>query len=148
VINTLSNGARPHLTRFRSPYGEPYQERSAGLAAEQAVASKFAVHVGWQMDSGDSADCQAPCFSGTEIANNIKKLIGTAPGQGSYGIVLMHGTYGWTYDAAKILFTPKTGYLATHNFKVATVEDVICWKYGMHSWEIVQKLNNQPRSPN
>ena len=55
----------------------------------------------------------------------------------SYGIVLMHGTYPWSYDAAKILFDPKTGYTQAHGFRLGTVEDVICWKYGKHSWELI-----------
>jgi hypothetical protein len=55
----------------------------------------------------------------------------------------MHGIFGWTYDAIQILFAPGTGYLAKNNFRVGTVEDAICWKYGKHSWEIIQG-----RSPN
>jgi hypothetical protein len=35
-----------------------------------------------------------------------------------------------------------------NKFRVGTVEDAICWKYGMHSWDIVQTLTKQPRSPN
>jgi hypothetical protein len=36
-----------------------------------------------------------------------------------------------------------------HGFKLATVEDAICWKYGKHSWEIVQQLNaGSMRAPN
>jgi hypothetical protein len=53
----------------------------------------------------------------------------------------MHGTYPWTYDAVKMLFDPTTGYIKTHKFRVGTVEDAICWKYGKHSWEIIQQLN-------
>jgi peptidoglycan/xylan/chitin deacetylase (PgdA/CDA1 family) len=150
LVNAISLGGRPHLTRFRAPFGEPYQAAGPGLAAVQAVVMKYAVEVGWHMDSGDSADCAsttAPCFTGAQIADTVKQLIGTAPGQ-RWGILLMHGTFPWTKDAVPILFDPVTGYLAMHGFKLATVEDVICWKYGMHSWDIVKMKTGQDRAPN
>jgi hypothetical protein len=149
LVNTLSNGGTPHLTRFRAPYGEPFQAQGPGLAMAQMVVAKYAVQVGWNMDSGDS-DCNsttAPCYTGMTIASNVQQLVGTGPGGPHWGIVLMHGTYPWTHDALPMLFGP-SGYLAQHGFKTATVEDAICWKYGKHSWEIVQQLNNQPRMPN
>jgi peptidoglycan/xylan/chitin deacetylase (PgdA/CDA1 family) len=150
VVNRRSNGGRPHLTRFRAPYGEPFQASGTGLAQVQAAVAKYAVEVGWQMDSGDSSCDDAlgkPCFTGQQIANNVETLIGTTPGQ-RWGIVLLHGVFPWTNEAVPMLFDPKTGYLAMHGFKLATVEDVICWKYGKHSWEIVQQLSGQPRGPN
>jgi peptidoglycan/xylan/chitin deacetylase (PgdA/CDA1 family) len=149
LVNSISLGGRPHLTRFRAPFGEPYQASGPGLAAVQALVMKYAVEVGWHMDSGDS-NCEsttAPCFTGQQIADNVKTLIGTAPGQ-RYGVLLMHGTFPWTKDAVPILFDPDTGYLAMHGFKLATVEDVICWKYGMHSWDIVKMKSGQDRGPN
>jgi len=154
VINQLSNGGTPHLTRFRAPYGEPFNGGGDGLADVQAVVAKYAVSVGWNFDSGDSAyhgrTCaKAPCPTGESIASAVESQIGTAPGAGAkWGILLMHGTFGWTHDAIKILFEPKTGYLAAHGFRVGTVEDAICWKYGKHSWEIVAQLTGQARSPN
>ncbi|HEY2903362.1 MAG TPA: polysaccharide deacetylase family protein [Polyangia bacterium] len=152
LVKSLSYGGRPHLTRFRAPFGEPYQAQGTGLAQVSADVAKFAVEVGWNMDSLDSScdDSVAPgpCFDGPTIAGNVEKLIGASPGGGSYGVVLMHGTFPWTKDAVPLLLDPKTGYLAMHGFKLATVEDAICWKYGMHSWEIVQKLTGQARSAN
>jgi hypothetical protein len=75
--------------------------------------------------------------------------MGSAPGQGSsYGIILMHGVLPWTRDALPMLFGPN-GYVTMHGFKTATVEDVICWKYGKHSWELVNQLNQGAnRGPN
>jgi peptidoglycan/xylan/chitin deacetylase (PgdA/CDA1 family) len=158
-INTLSNGDRPHLTRFRAPFGEPYQ---AGTFVQwvQPEVAKYAVSVGWNLDSTDSlyddgTNCTqlnsstlAPCPTGQDIANAVISQIGT-PGTGqAYGIVLMHGIFGWTHDAIRILFDPATGYVQQHGFKVGTVEDAICWKYGKHSWEIVQQLTGQARAPN
>ena len=151
VVSKRSNGGRPHLTRFRAPYGTPYEEAGPGLVAVETVVAKHAVAVGWQMDSGDSAECDEtlgkPCYTAEQIFNNVVTLIGTAPGQ-RWGIVLFHGVYPWTNGAVPMLFDPTTGYLAMHNFKLATVEDAICWKYGKHSWEIVQQLTGQARSPN
>jgi hypothetical protein len=88
-------------------------------------------------------------FTGQMIADNVIKKIGTGPGNGdAWGIVLMHGVFPGSFDAAKILFDPKTGYTTTHRFRLGTVEDVVCWKYGKHSWQIVEELNGQKRDPN
>jgi peptidoglycan/xylan/chitin deacetylase (PgdA/CDA1 family) len=145
VIATMSKGARPHLTRFRAPYGEPYQAQGAGLSVVEPVVAKYAVEVGWNLDSGDSSGAT---YTGQQIATNVENLIGSAPGKGTnWGILLQHGTNPWTHDSLPLLFGPK-GYLATHGFKLATVEDVICWKFGKHSWEIVQQISGQARNPN
>jgi hypothetical protein len=150
LVNQLSNGGTPHLTRFRAPYGEPFQAQGPGLAMAQTVVAKYAVQVGWNLDSGDSTcnSTTAPCFNGQMIADNVTALIGSAPGSGQrWGVLLMHGTFPWTHDALPILFGP-SGYLAMHGFKTATVEDAICWKYGKHSWEIMSQLTGQQRKPN
>jgi peptidoglycan/xylan/chitin deacetylase (PgdA/CDA1 family) len=150
LVKTLSNGGRPHLTRFRAPYGEPFQAHGPGLSMVETLVAKYAVQVGWNIDSGDSTcdSTTSPCFTGQEIANNVIQQIGTGPGRGqSWGIVLMHGTFPWTRDALPILFGSK-GYLAQHGFKLGTVEDAICWKYGKHSWQIVQQLTGKTHNPN
>jgi peptidoglycan/xylan/chitin deacetylase (PgdA/CDA1 family) len=150
LVKTLSNGGRPHLTRFRAPYGEPFQAQGPGLAMAQALVAQYAVQVGWNLDSGDSTcnSTTVPCFTGQQIAKNVIQQIGSGPGQGQrWGIVLMHGTFPWTHDALGILFGAN-GYLAKHGFKVGTVEDAICWKYGKHSWQIVQQLTGKPHGPN
>jgi peptidoglycan/xylan/chitin deacetylase (PgdA/CDA1 family) len=159
AINTLSKGGRPHLTRFRAPFGIPYQAGTV-LAYVQPEVAKYAVAVGWHWDSSDSlfdngtmctkSDGQTlgPCPTGQEIANNVTSAIKT-PGKGTaWGIILMHGIFKWTHDAIPILFDPNTGYMAKNKFRVGTVKDAICWKYGKHSWEIVQQLTGQSRSPN
>ena len=147
VVALLSNSGRPHLTRFRAPYGEPFQAGAPRLMEMSALAARYAVHIGWQMDS-DDANHDGEHLAGQVFANNIIRYIGNAPGGGQRGIILMHGVFPWSVEAAKILFDPKTGYIATHNFKLGTVEDVVCWKYGKHSWEIVQQLGGQKRDPN
>jgi peptidoglycan/xylan/chitin deacetylase (PgdA/CDA1 family) len=150
LVSSLSKGGIPHLTRFRAPYGEPFQVMGTGLQMAQQVVAKYAVQVGWNLDSGDSTcnSTTAPCFTGQQIADNVIQLIGDKPGSGQrWGILLMHGTFPWTHDALPILFGP-SGYLTQHGFKLGTVEDAICWKYGKHSWEIVQQLTGQMRGPN
>ncbi len=162
AINAFSAGARPHLTRFRAPFGEPYQEGSgaAGFNFVPAAASPFAVAVGWNLDSDDSnwddgTNCTdakgkitTKCPTGASVATTVENLIKT-PGTGAnYGILLMHGIFPWTHDAIPLLFDPTTGYLAKNKFRVGTVEDAICWKYGKHSWEIVAAKTGQARAPN
>ncbi|HXI56586.1 MAG TPA: polysaccharide deacetylase family protein [Polyangia bacterium] len=147
LVSALSGGARPHLTRFRTPYGEPFQAGMPRLAEMSALAAKYAVHIGWQMDSDDS-NHDTEHLAGQVFANNIIKAIGAAPGGGSRGVILMHGVFPWSVEAAKLLFDPNTGYLKTHGFRMGTVEDAVCWKYGKHSWEIIQQLSGQKRDPN
>jgi hypothetical protein len=156
VVSMLSAGGIPHLTRFRAPFGEPYQAMGSGINFVPAAVAKFAVAVGWNLDSDDSnhddgTNCTGPCPTGASIAHTVETIVGT-PGSGTNGIILMHGIFGWTHDALKILFDPVTGYAAKNHFRIGTVEDVICWKYGMHSWTIVNTLNHytgaQARGPN
>jgi hypothetical protein len=154
IVNAISYGGRPHLTRFLPPYAQPFQTSGPGLADVSAVVAKHAVWVGFNIDSGDgtytSSNCATtPCPTGAQIAGNVEALIGTAPGQQgkAWGILNMHSTFPWTHDALPLVLGP-TGYLATHGFKIGTVEDAICWKYGMHSWQIVQQLNGQTFGPN
>ena len=72
---------------------------------------------------------------------------GARPGA-RLGVILMHGTYPWSFEATKQILDPKTGYLKAHGFKLATVEDAICWKYGKHSWDIVKELSKINKVPN
>jgi len=89
-----------------------------------------------------------PCFTGDMIAQNVINLVGTAPGSGTaYGVLLQHATYPWTYDALPKLYG-KDGYFAKHGFRIGTVEDAICWKYGKHSWEIVKEMSGNDFGPN
>jgi peptidoglycan/xylan/chitin deacetylase (PgdA/CDA1 family) len=151
VINTMSNGTLPHLTRFRMPYGEPQQsavncaDPSTCVSMVEGVVAQFAVGIGWNFDSGDSSGAT---YTGASLATQVEGYVGNAPGDGYWGIILQHGVYQWTHDAIPILYDPKTGYFPTHGFRIGTVEDAICWKYGMHSWEIVQQLTGQQRAPN
>ena len=151
VIAQMSGGKRAHLTRFRPPFGEPFWPMTgAGAAMVAAEVSKFAVTVLWDFETTDAnidpPTCAVPGQpAASDTAAGVTSLfttsIGAAPGSNRWGIALMHGVLPWTHASLDGLFNPKTGYLATHGFKTATVEDVICWKYGMHSWDIVNAVN-------
>jgi peptidoglycan/xylan/chitin deacetylase (PgdA/CDA1 family) len=147
VVDELSKGGRPHLTRFRPPFGEPYFGGQGQGLAEQDVA-KYSVAVGWSIDSHDAdyngnSCAKKPCPTGQGIADNVLKEIGAAPGSGQWGIVLMHGVFPWSYDAIRILFGEhgNDGEIAKRGFRVGTVEDAICWRFGKHSWQLVQDAN-------
>jgi peptidoglycan/xylan/chitin deacetylase (PgdA/CDA1 family) len=131
VINMLTMGAKPHLTRFRAPFGEPFQANWPAEADTLVapVVSKYAVEVDWNFDSGDSA--------GMDPLQEIMANLAT-PGTGTaYGIILMHGVLKNTNtDLQKII-----DYLKTSGFKLASVEDYICWEYGKHSWDLVNQVN-------
>jgi peptidoglycan/xylan/chitin deacetylase (PgdA/CDA1 family) len=151
VVKTLSGGGVRNLTRFRAPYGEPFQVQGTGLDMAKKVVARHAVHIGWDLDDGDST-CDdsrgVPCFTGDQIVQNVVALVGSGPGQGQrHGILLQHSTYPWTYEAAKKLYG-KNGYFATHGFRIGTVEDAVCWKYGKHSWELVKQISGKDKSPN
>jgi hypothetical protein len=148
LIAMASGGGITHLTRFRSPYGEPFQ---AGASTSiKATVAKYAIHVAWAMESGDANDDAGGLAKGDKFfANAVMSALGGAPGQGSHGLILMHGTYPWSLGEIKILLDPENpGSLQKHGFRLGTVEDAICWKYGKHSWEIISDLTKQPHGPN
>jgi hypothetical protein len=141
LTNKMTMGGRPHLTRMRPPYGGvfPISGYSGDLAAEQALLSKYAVVVGWDIDDGDSnwdPSQGTPPPTGDTIAQTVI----TAVEGGQWGVILQHGTFGWTADALPKLYGP-SGYFTMKNTPIATVEDAVCWKYGKHSWELIQQLN-------
>jgi hypothetical protein len=132
-------GGISHLTRFRAPYGEPFQAGPPNLVAEiQGVVKKYAVHVGWAMESTDANfDDTGNAKGSAYFIKQVTDALGSGPGQGSYGVILMHGTYPWSLGELKGLMDPNTGEFKKRGFRIGTVEDAICWKYGKHSWELV-----------
>lgn len=155
VVAQLSRGGRPHLTRFRPPFGEPYFEGEGNGQAQKDVA-KLAVAVGWHLDAHDAdydgTSCaDTPCPSGEQIAQNVLDQLGTGPGNKQWGILLMHGVFPWSVDALRILFGEhgNDGEIAKRGFRVGTVEDAVCWRFGKHSWQLVSEANpGSERGPN
>jgi peptidoglycan/xylan/chitin deacetylase (PgdA/CDA1 family) len=136
TVSALTNGMTPHLTRFRAPFGEPYQSGTpADLALVQPVVARYAVEINWNFDSGDS---NGTAWDGVSLFNNVTNLVKT-PGKGAWGIVLMHSVYQWTNEMLPLLIP----YLRHNGFRLGTVEDVICWRFGKHSWQLIPG-----RSPN
>jgi peptidoglycan/xylan/chitin deacetylase (PgdA/CDA1 family) len=136
TIKTMTNGSIPNLTRFRAPYGEPYEN---GVASDQMlvepVVAQYAVAVNWNFDSGDS---NGMMWTGPTLLQNIANIIQT-PGKGAWGVMLIHAVYPWTLEMLPLLIT----YLQQNGFQLATVEDVICWRFGKHSWQLIpNKLPN------
>jgi peptidoglycan/xylan/chitin deacetylase (PgdA/CDA1 family) len=141
VVNKITNGGRPHMTRMRPPYGGLWTTSqftsgySGNLADEQSVTAKYAVTALWNIDDGDSnwdPSQGTPPPTGDTIAMNVM----TAIQGGGYGIVLQHAVFPWTADALPKLYGPG-GMIPTS--KLATIEDAFCWKYGSHSWDLVGK---------
>jgi peptidoglycan/xylan/chitin deacetylase (PgdA/CDA1 family) len=168
VVNTYSMGGTPHLTRMRPPFGEPYESNGPGnLADVEAAVAKFAVWVGWNFETHDADDdpcscvdepsqkcsSDAPAYNNTQsVVNQVTSQIGSGPGKGStWGIMLSHGVLPWTAAALPLLFGPN-GAVPKAGFRIGTVEDAICWKYGMHSWDVVNQVNQytgtNARGPN
>jgi peptidoglycan/xylan/chitin deacetylase (PgdA/CDA1 family) len=134
AINTILGGSKPHLTRFRAPFGEPYQgdtfNTPADLTAVSGVVAKYAVTFNWNFDSGDS---NGMMWTGATLLQNIVSQIGASPGSGSWGIMLAHGVYAWTRDMLPMLIP----YLQQNGFVLGTLEDVSCWLWGKHTWDII-----------
>ena len=149
TVGILSNGGINHLTRFRAPYGEPFAAGGAALPEVAAVVARFAVHVGWAIESGDTdRDPGGKARDPHLLVDNIVRAIGSGPGQGAWGILLLRGIYPWSLAELTSLFDPRTGYVQTHGFRLGTVEDVICWKYGRHSWELISQVTGHQIGPN
>jgi peptidoglycan/xylan/chitin deacetylase (PgdA/CDA1 family) len=149
TFKMISMGGIEHLTRFRAPYGEPFQTSGANLGEIQGVVAKYAVHIGWGMESTDADhDDDGLRLGNAYFVGKVTGAIGSGPGQGSHGVILMHGTYPWSLGEVKGLLDPTNGEFKKRGFRLGTVEDAICWKYGKHSWELVQQINSSPHGPN
>jgi peptidoglycan/xylan/chitin deacetylase (PgdA/CDA1 family) len=138
VVKTLSGGTIPHLYRFRAPYGEPFQAGGGAIASIRATVAKYAVHIGWTMESGDADHDDDGLAKGNDF---FAKAVTDKVAAGTRGVILMHGTYPWSLGEIKLLLDPASPNSLQQKYKVrlGTVEDAVCWKYGMHSWDIIQK---------
>jgi peptidoglycan/xylan/chitin deacetylase (PgdA/CDA1 family) len=134
AINSILGGSKPHLTRFRAPFGEPYQgdtfNTAADLQAVSSIVANYAVAFAWNFDSADSDGTN---WNATALLQNVESIIGSSPGSGSWGIMLAHGVYAWTRDMLPMLIP----YLQQNGFVLGTLEDVSCWKWGKHTWDII-----------
>jgi peptidoglycan/xylan/chitin deacetylase (PgdA/CDA1 family) len=127
----------PHLTLFRAPYGEPYQppnDTTPRYTLVAPIVARHAVEIGWALDTFDyncttnengpgDPDC---------VYNNFITGVQT-PGNGAYGIVLMHAVQPQTAAALPRILD----YIQQHGFVLGTVEQVVRAKYGMGSADLV-----------
>jgi peptidoglycan/xylan/chitin deacetylase (PgdA/CDA1 family)/endo-1,4-beta-D-glucanase Y len=141
--------AFPKLTLFRLPYGEPGWDRSTTDYTNVATElKKYAVEVGWSMDSYDWG-CTAEYGFSTQatrrqcVIDNFKGIgnmsslgpdypqMGLA--QGQLGMILMHMIQPQTADALDSVISYAQG--QGYTFKLA--EDFVKQKYGKYSNELV-----------
>ncbi len=140
AINKILGGSKPHLTRFRAPFGEPYQgmyvggdgfNTQADYNAVSAIVAKYAVAFGWNFDSADS---NGMTWDPAALLQNVEGIIQKPGAAGaSWGIMLAHGVYPWTRDMLPMLIP----YLQQNGFVLGNLEDVSCWLWGKHTWEII-----------
>ena len=131
TVKTVFGAGAPRLTLLRAPFGRPYQS-AAGSAAYQKVApvvARHAVHVGWAIDSNDWQYQNDP----DRVYGHVTGLIKT-PGQGAYGIVLMHSINPQTVAALPRLID----YMRGNGFVFKQTEDVVRARFaGRSSAELV-----------
>jgi len=135
AINNILNKTKPHLTRFRAPFGEPYKPADginspSDLATVSGIVAKYAVAFGWNFDSNDSNGMK---WNAVSLLQNVETTIGATPGSSSWGIMLAHGVYPWTRDMLPMLIP----WLKKNGYVLGNLEDVSCWLWGKHTWEII-----------
>jgi peptidoglycan/xylan/chitin deacetylase (PgdA/CDA1 family) len=126
TVKTVFGAGAPPMTLLRAPFGRPYQS-AAGSAAYQKVApvvARHAVHVGWAIDSNDWQYQNDP----ERVYGHVTGLIKT-PGQGAYGIVLMHSINPQTVTALPRLID----YMRDNGFVFKQTEDVVRARFGGRS---------------
>jgi MYXO-CTERM domain-containing protein len=125
-------GARvPRLTLFRAPFGDPYLGPLHGVGYEwiSPIVAKHAVHIGWNIDSND---WRAAPGDGDTVYRNVTDLLKT-PGQGAYGIILMHSIHSQTVAALPRIID----YVRSKGFVFKLTEDVVRAKWGKSSAQLI-----------
>jgi peptidoglycan/xylan/chitin deacetylase (PgdA/CDA1 family) len=138
LVNGVFGNNSHELTLFRAPYGDPYQGNDPSNPKESysriaPIVAKHAVHIGWSIDSGDF-DCNDG--DGDCVYNNVTRALGT-PGNGDYGIILMHSVYKQTALAVPRIID----YIRANGFQIWSVEDVVRARYGKSSYDIIHGGN-------
>jgi hypothetical protein len=72
-------------------------------------------------------------WNAVSLLQDVETTIGTTPGSGSWGIMLAHGVYPWTRDMLPMLIP----WLKKNGYVLGNLEDVSCWLWGKHTWEII-----------
>lgn len=129
TVDSVFGGSGPQMTLFRAPYGEPYQGNdpnvpSPGYLKVAPIVARYAVHIGWSIDSNDWR-----CSTGSCVFNNVR----TALDNGQYGPILLHSVHAQTVAALPQLID----HLRANGYEFWTTEDVVFARYGKHSWELI-----------
>jgi len=138
TVKAVFGADAPPLTLLRVPFGRPYQS-AAGSAAYQKVApvvARHAVHVGWAIDSNDWRYANDP----DQVYAHVTGLI-RQPGQGAYGIILLHSIHAQTVAALPRLID----YMRANGFVFKLTEDVVRARFGGRtSAELLGKTARPP----
>jgi len=134
VENTVCHvvGMRvPRLTLFRAPFGDPYLGPLHGVGYDwiAPIVAKHAVHIGWNIDSND---WRAAAGDGETVYRNVTGLL-KKPGQGAYGIILLHSIHSQTVAALPRIID----YVRSNGFVFKLTEDVVRARWGKTSAQLV-----------
>jgi hypothetical protein len=130
----LSMGGIDHITRFRAPYGEPFQTSGAERGRDPGRGGQ----VRRPHRLGHGVDRRRPRRGRQEPGNGyfigkVTGAIGSGPGQGSPRRHPDARHLPLVAGRGEGLLDPTNGEFKKRGFRVGTVEDAICWKYGKHS---------------
>ncbi len=143
-VNSIFNNTSHRLTMLRAPYGDPYQGSDPANPNDMyrrvaPIVAKYAVHVGWNIDSEDWLCGE---WNGDCVYNNLTGLL-KSPGQGDYGIILMHSVNSSTPLALGRIID----YIRSKGFQIWSTEDVIRRRYGKTSAELIGNGSVNPPPP-
>jgi peptidoglycan/xylan/chitin deacetylase (PgdA/CDA1 family) len=127
IVATFLPSAPP-LTLVRAPFGEPYQDGN-GYDLVAPVVAEHAVHIGWNVDS---KDYECPVGDEQCVISAFKNAVKT-PGQGAYGIVLMHSVWEQTAESLPEIID----YARANGFEFWLTEQVVCARFDKTSRNIV-----------
>ncbi|RZA11007.1 MAG: polysaccharide deacetylase family protein, partial [Proteobacteria bacterium] len=121
-VNNIFGNTSHRLTMLRAPHGVPYQDNDANNPSPayrlvSPIVARHAVHIGWNIDSNDWV---CPVGDSNCVYNNVMNELKT-PGQGNYGIILMHSVHSQTADALPRLIDA----IRARGFQIWTAEDAV-----------------------
>jgi hypothetical protein len=108
--------------------------RRGTLAVKNTGASPWhGFSISFDVPAGAHCRATAGASPTARLSSTMSSARFRPPGKGSWGIMLAHGVYPQTHDMLPILIP----YLKQNGFVLGTVEDVVCWMFGRHTWQII-----------
>ena len=124
--------AFPKLTMLRAPFGDPYLGPGADFDRVAAIVAQYAVHMGWAVDTFDY-NCSGTAAQKRDcVINNFTSKVKT-PGNGDYGMVLMHSVQPQTADAIGAIID----YCRNNGFQFWVGEQFVQAQFGKSSNEVI-----------